>query len=275
MILPYHLDVPMQRLPIANWLLIALTCLISIGDWVVHREDNPPELLGKLQELHQLFSKHEMSAKDAERFRKLVAEIEEYHAKNITPLATHPQAWRPWQPVTSMFVHADLGHLLGNMFFLFLFGNAINARLNHGLFLVSYVGLGIVSDFVQLGLQYATGDLTPSLGASGAIMGIAGLCLVFYPRNDARIFYLQVPFGIGVLTISSGWLILFYLVCDLLGSIFYLHEGIGYIAHLSGCLAGILLGILLIQSGRVEPEYGEENLLQVLGMQEKVERNRF
>lgn len=272
MILPYHLDVPMQKLPIANWLLIVFTCLISIGDWVVLREKNSPELLGKIQELHQLFSKHELSAKDAERIKKLVAEIEEYRAKSISPLATHTEAWRPWQPVTSMFVHGDLGHLLGNMFFLFLFGNAINAKLNHFLFLMCYLALGIVSDFVQVGLQYAAGDLTPSLGASGAIMGIAGLCLVFYPRNDARIFYVQIPFGIGVLTISSGWLVLFYLVCDLLGTIFYLHEGIGYMAHLSGCLAGILLGILLIQTGWVELEYGEENLLQIMGMQKKLKR---
>lgn len=275
MILPYHLDVPMQRLPIANWLLIALICLISIGDWVWFPEKEDSDFARIIFEIHQLAIKANRSPQDEEKLSKLVEELKFERSQKVTPLATHPEAWRPWQPVTSLFVHADLGHLLGNMFFLFLFGNAINARLNHGLFLVSYLGLGIVSDFVQLGLQYATGDLAPSLGASGAIMGIAGLCLVFYPRNDARIFYLQIPFGIGVLTISSGWLILFYLVCDLLGSIFYLHEGIGYIAHLSGCLFGILLGILLIQSGTVEPEYGEENLLQVLGMQEKVERNRF
>ncbi|MBL8823956.1 MAG: rhomboid family intramembrane serine protease [Planctomycetia bacterium] len=272
MILPYHLDVPMQKLPIANWLLIVFTCLITLGDWVWFPEKADLDNARRIIEIHQLGTKASKTPQDVERLSKLINELKFERSKEVTPLATHPEAWRPWQPVTSMFVHGDLGHLLGNMFFLFLFGNAINAKLNHFLFLMCYLALGIVSDFVRVGLQYAAGDLTPSLGASGAIMGIAGLCLVFYPRNDARIFYVQIPFGIGVLTISSGWLVLFYLVCDLLGNIFYLHDGIGYMAHLSGCLAGILLGILLIQTGWVELEYGEENLLQIMGMQKKLKR---
>src|SRR5437016_12455781 len=122
MLLPYNVDVPMERRPIVNWFLIAATCIISVAVWA-----EPAELAFSL-------------------------------------VLWRDDDFRPWQPFTCVFVHADWLHLFGNMLFLFVFGNAVNARFGHGWFFALYTVTGVLSSLAWLAL----GDGGLLLGASGA-----------------------------------------------------------------------------------------------------------
>lgn len=220
MILPYQVDVPMERLPIANWLLIGFTCLCF---------------------LMMVFADVPLSVGDL----------------------------GVWQPIVCLFIHGGLGHLLGNMLFLFVFGNSVNAKLGHVWFLAAYLLLGVVEGTVWL----LFGPGVPAIGASGAIMGIVGMFLVLFPRNDVRVFYLLALAGVGVIYISSGWLVLFYMGCDLLGLVVIGNRGgVAYLCHLVGACSGIILAGVLLAAGWIRSTAYEENLLQVLGWQEKEQR---
>jgi len=174
----------------------------------------------------------------------------------------HRDGCSPLQFVTHVFLHAGVAHLVGNMVFLLVFGNAVNAKLGHGLFLLAYFALGIVAGVAWLSF----GDGAAALGASGAIMGLVGLFLVYFPRNDVNVFYLifigPAARG-GAFTISSYWLILLYVALDLLGFLGP-GSGVAHVAHLGGTAAGVAAGLLLLASGLVTSTEWEENLLMLL-----------
>ena len=172
------------------------------------------------------------------------------------------------QLATHLFVHGDPLHLLGNMIFLFVFGNAVTAKLGQFWFLLCYLCLGILAGLAWLAL----GQGPAALGASGAIMGLVGLFLIFFPRNDVQVFYWFLYIRPGTFCISSAWVIMFYVVGDLFGTIFDSSGGVAYIAHLAGTAAGVAMGIGLLKLGLVESADDEQNLLQVLGWHKKRRR---
>jgi membrane associated rhomboid family serine protease len=143
------------------------------------------------------------------------------------------------------FLHAGWMHLLGNMVFLFVFGNAICGVMNSWLYAAVYLLLGFAS-----GVLHVVIDGHPAIGASGAISGIVGLYLAVYPTNTIRcawIFLIRVG-----TTELSGWvLILGWLLLDLWGAV----RGTGqvaYVAHLAGTVVGFALGFLLLRHGWID-----------------------
>src|SRR5436309_540217 len=119
MFLPSTVDVPMARLPFANWALIGLTCIISIaillGDQRTSADRPSPELQKILKKLD------EENLSDQEYEDALHAAVQ-HAGLGIPPLALRPSAFSVTQLISHLFVHADLWHLLGNMLFLFVFG---------------------------------------------------------------------------------------------------------------------------------------------------------
>jgi membrane associated rhomboid family serine protease len=237
----------MARWPYANWVLIGVTCLISV---VVLAE--PPSAPARWDD-------HEPAEEVVERLRHELAD------PPVSKLALSRVHFRIWQPFTHVLVHADLFHLAGNMLFLFVFGNAVNARLGHGLFLALYFAVGAVAGLAWLGFD---GGMAV-VGASGAIMGIVGVFLVLYPLNNIRVFIWWFVY-LRVWEVSSCWLILLYLVFDLFGTVTG-GDGVAYISHLAGAAVGIGVGVGLLATGVVEPIYSERNMLQVLGWQAEIE----
>ena len=250
MFVPYAVDVPMQRYPYANWALIGLTVLVSIAVWKAPRPI-PGIDRSRIEDL------------SVEEIQKLVDQIVETTAPRLSLVRGHAN---PLQLITYTLVHADFWHLAGNMLFLFCFGNAVNARLGHALYLALYFALGAVAGAAWLLFDP---EGTSLIGASGAIMGIVGLLFVLYPRNDVSIFYFWYG-GAGTWEVSAMWVILVYMALDLFGTVRG-GGGVAYISHLVGALVGIGAGAALFGLGLLEPVYGEENLLQVMGFQEKCE----
>lgn len=162
------------------------------------------------------------------------------------------------QLVSYLFLHAGFVHLAGNMLFLFVFGNAVNAKLGHWPYLLLYFASGLASGVLWVLL--GPGDYC--LGASGAIMGVAGFFAVYYPRNDVRMFWIFI-IKWGTFALPAYWLILLYFLFDLWG----LASGSGHVAnagHIGGLLCGLLAGGLLLHYNLVRSEAEEDNLFQLL-----------
>jgi membrane associated rhomboid family serine protease len=150
------------------------------------------------------------------------------------PLFPHKNVWLA--VLFSMFLHASLLHIGGNMLFLWIFGNNVEDRLGHVGYLGFYLAAGLVASGVYI---VANADSTvPLLGASGAIAAVMGAYLVFFPRAPIRTLILVPP--IILWPRVPAWLLLLVWF----GSQFFLSPGSGvaWVAHVAGFAFGALVG---------------------------------
>ncbi len=149
--------------------------------------------------------------------------------------------------ITSMFLHGGWMHLIGNMWFLWIFGNNIEDELGHGRFLLFYLisGLGAAALQIIIG---PNSDI-PMVGASGAISGVLGAYMVLYPR--AKILTLVfLGFFITMMRITAIWFLGIWFGMQLLyglASAGGTGGGIAWWAHIGGFLAGVGLLYILRQ----------------------------
>lgn len=145
---------------------------------------------------------------------------------------------------TSMFMHGGWAHLIGNMLFLWIYGDNVEARLGHAWYLVAYLATGALAT-----LSFAVLDLSsdvPLVGASGAISGVLGFYFVFFPRNVVHVFVFFFPFIMNVVAIPARIVLGFYLVFSNIIPLFVeaAHGasgggGIAYAAHIGGFVGGL------------------------------------
>jgi membrane associated rhomboid family serine protease len=145
--------------------------------------------------------------------------------------------------ITSMFLHGSWMHLLGNMWFLWLFGNNIEDSMTHGRFVAFYLLSGIAAALLQVVAEPAS--TVPMVGASGAISGVMGAYLVLYPR--VRVYTL-LPLGFFFTTIAvPAWaMLLYWAFIQLVSGVTTIGAnsgtgGVAFWAHLGGFVAGIVL----------------------------------
>ncbi len=147
----------------------------------------------------------------------------------------------PSHLITSLFLHGSWMHLIGNMWFLWLFGNNVEDAMTRPRFLAFYLCCGLAAALAQVAA--APDSIVPMVGASGAISGVMGAYLVLYPR--VRILTL-VPLGFFVTTVAlPAWVMLAYWALlqfvGGLASIGGTGGGVAFWAHVGGFAAGILL----------------------------------
>ena len=158
--------------------------------------------------------------------------------------------------ITSMFMHANFLHIFGNMIYLWVFGDELEANylgpIRFGLF---YLVCGLGAAFLQIAVN--PGSTVPNLGASGAIAGVLGAFLVVFPRDRILVYFF--PFWHA--RITALLLIGFWFVMQLVsgvGSIASASQGgVAYFAHIGGFIAGLAL-IKLFGAGR-RPEGDPES----------------
>jgi membrane associated rhomboid family serine protease len=142
-----------------------------------------------------------------------------------------------------MFLHGGWLHLLGNMWFLWVFGSHVEDAMGPFKFLVFYLLCGIVSAVVQL--MVSIGSPVPTLGASGAIAGVMGAFLILYPR--ARVVTLIfIVFFITTFELPAAFMLVYWFAIQLLSGLasfssFTDGGGVAWFAHVGGFIAGILL----------------------------------
>ena len=153
------------------------------------------------------------------------------------------QPWVPgWMTVfTSMFLHGSLPHLLGNLLFLWVFGNNIEDAMGHARFTLFYLVCGVAAVVAQVLPEPASS--VPMVGASGAISGVLGAYLLLYPR--ARIL-IALPPPLIFVTVGwfrAIWVLTIWFVLQLAMSIGFgsLASGVAFTAHVGGFLAGLAL----------------------------------
>jgi membrane associated rhomboid family serine protease len=156
-----------------------------------------------------------------------------------------------WQFITYAFLHGNVGHIFGNMYFLYIFGNNVNDRLGNLGYLCFYLAGAIFSAIghILAASLHGSGIATPVLGASGAIAAVTGAYLVLFPQTLITIIYWF--FIIGTMEIPAIFLIMFKMIF-IDNIIVRSTSNVAYDAHLAGYAFGIL-SILLFLIIRIIP----------------------
>lgn len=147
-----------------------------------------------------------------------------------------------WTVITSMFMHGGWFHLIGNMFFLWVFGNNIEDAMGHGKFLIFYLLCGVAAAAMQTFIS--ANSIVPMVGASGAISGVLGAYLLLYPR--VRVHTLIVlPIYITTVALPAYVMLGYWALLQFLSGVLSLNQvekgGVAFFAHIGGFVAGMLL----------------------------------
>ena len=183
---------------------------------------------------------------------------------------------------SSMFMHGGIMHILGNMLFLWIFGDNIEDRFGHTKYLLSYLLWGFAATMAHAAWALSVGGnqlLIPAVGASGAISGVLGTYLLLFPRAKivtlVFIGFFLTRYRIPAFAYLPIWFI-FQLFPALFGSV----GGVAYLAHIGGFVAGVVFGLIyrgisglrkrmiLPQSFRSGLESGKVENRQLEGQQE-------
>ena len=246
MVIPIHDRNPVRRVPVVTYLLIGLNVAVfflqpiafsSIGGGVA-----------TAQACRQEAFFHKWGAIPEELVRNDPADevpTGEAAGPNECFTAAPDYVKRPVvSAVTATFLHGGWLHLLGNMLFLFVFGNNVEDRLGRLRYLLCYLGWGLVATYgFALTVPSSNGVM---VGASGAVAGVLGAYLVMFPR--ARVISL-VPILFFIPLPLPAWLVLgFWFVLQALysaGGTLAEGSGVAYVAHVAGFAAGFLTAKLM------------------------------
>ncbi len=203
----------------------------------------------------------------------------------VCELATIPNevisGRRMYTLITGMFMHGGWMHLIGNMLFLWVFADNIEATVGNVRFLVFYILGGLFATGIHMffELQYGTGSLanccspclpsiactdpsnfcdgaTPSLGASGAISAVLGAYIVLFPKSRIKVFFFFMTFSVSAIVFLGIWF-LEQLIAGVstVGNLSHLTGGVAWWAHIGGFIFGFVYGLLYRQERLQEKRY--------------------
>jgi len=151
--------------------------------------------------------------------------------------------------LTSTFMHGGWLHIVGNMWFLWIFGDNVERRFGSILYLLFYLAAGIIAGLTQV---LATPDsVIPNLGASGAIAGVLGAYLAMFPsKRVVIVIFSFVPFVVPAIVAIGLWALLQFV--NGLGQIAMTEQtgGVAYLAHVGGFITGLIVGLMFRLGGR-------------------------
>jgi membrane associated rhomboid family serine protease len=172
----------------------------------------------------------------------------------ITVYGVVPAAFSAPTLITSMFLHGSWLHVLGNMWYLWIFGDNVEDRVGHGRFIVFYLLCGIVAGLGQVAVDPSS--TLPTIGASGAIAGVMGAYFVLYPRS--RVLTLIPWIFIQIVELPATLLLGFWFLMQLFsaGTIAMTTStsggGVAFAAHVVGFLIG-MGGVFLFRKRELDP----------------------
>ena len=144
--------------------------------------------------------------------------------------------------LSSMFMHGGWLHLLGNMLFLFIFGDNVEHHMGRIKYVLFYLLAGAVGSLAQIAI--GPNSLIPSLGASGAISGVLGAYLVLFPSNRVLVVLFRFVTWVPALVAIGLWAAMQFILG--IGQIAVTEQtgGVAYMAHIGGFVAGVVVGLL-------------------------------
>ncbi|MBN1437543.1 MAG: rhomboid family intramembrane serine protease [Sedimentisphaerales bacterium] len=206
MIIPIGTNNPLQRRPVVNYALIALNTLVFLITYYPH------PIPGGVAVIRDSFAHFKLD----------------------------PQSPQLFQFVSYAFLHANWMHLIGNMLFLYIFGNNVNDKLGNVGYTLLYLGGAVFA-----GVGHAVFNVSPVLGASGAVATVTGAYMVLFPNTYVNVLYFL--FFVGAFEIRALYFILFKLIFfDNIIEPRIAEANVAYGAHLAGYFYGIGLPMLLL-----------------------------
>ncbi|MFH1130397.1 MAG: rhomboid family intramembrane serine protease [Pseudomonadota bacterium] len=169
--------------------------------------------------------------------------------------------YRPSDPsiltlFTSMFLHGGWLHLIGNMLFLWIYGDNVEHRLGRLGYLVAYLATGAIAALSFGAFVSAASGNTPMVGASGAISGVLGFYFLWFPRNKVRVLVVLFPFFFDVWLVGARIVLGFYLLIEnllpFLITSFGKGSGVAHGAHIGGFVAGLFAAFVLDRLASVQ-----------------------
>lgn len=217
MMFPIRDENPQLNIPYVTYLLIALNVIA----WL----------------LLQNFGVEPMLSQSVCNYGLIPADLtsqETLRARMMCPIDGNPD-W--YTLVSSIFMHGSWMHLIGNMWFLWIFGNNVEDSMGSLRFAIFYLLSGLCASAVQVIAD--TGSVIPMVGASGAIGGVMGAYIVLYPKVHVHMFFFFRTFAIPAILMLGYWIVM-----QLVGgfnSIGAQGGGVAFWAHIGGFLAGMAL----------------------------------
>ena len=224
--------------PYVNWTLIAVNLAVFI--YTITLSTRPDQLLGgfRTSEIDRFFYDWGFVSSCIGEFFGLDPDVNPRILNAICP----PGDREAIQPLTAMFLHAGWAHILGNMLFLWIFGDNVEGAMGHGRYLVFYLACGLVAAAAQTAV---TLDATvPAIGASGAIAGVLGAYLIMFPRALVQVVIIPfffLPFFVPAVVLIGVWVItqVFSGIAEMGRET--VGEGVAWWAHVGGFTAGAVL----------------------------------
>ena len=167
-----------------------------------------------------------------------------------------PAAFDPITLLTSMFLHGGWSHVIGNMWYLWIFGDNVEDAFGHGRFIVFYLLCGMTAAFGQIIMEPTS--LLPTIGASGAIAGVMGAYFVLYPRS--RVLTLIPIFLFDIVELPAIFLLGFWFLMQLVnaGAVAVTAGtgggGVAFAAHVAGFLVGVV-GVFVFRKREQPPAW--------------------
>ena len=254
MFIPYEVDAPFDRQPVANWLVLGGIILVFILQ-VVTSEEPKKAIERPIEEVLRVPTvENEVATKQVEKKQAVTGPMARF-ALNGWGIGLFTYIW----------LHGGIlkgtVRLIGNLIFLWPFGNAVCSKIGNKLYLLIYLGFGLLAGVIHLTLASRA-----AIGACGVISGIVGMYIVLFPEDTISCFFL-FPRPMAV-SISGYWVVALWFVFDLL------EAGLGgpgttYCAHILCVGAGAGLAVLMLKKKWLVMEKDEKSLLQMLSREEK------
>jgi membrane associated rhomboid family serine protease len=238
---------PHRRRPIVTWLLVGANLVVFFFVQPASFASLSPQ--GTDEQTRFLFENAVIPC-EVSHWERLSPRL----ARECTDDVTVPDDPTPLFPgksvlasvIVSMFFHANLLHLLGNLWFLWVFGDNVEDRLGPALYLVFYALGGVAATAGQV--LSDPGSIVPVVGASGAIAAVLGAYLVFFP--GAKIVTIVLPLFFLPFVVSAWVLLVFWFVSQFLTSP---DSNIAWVAHVAGFGAGAIGALLIRRASGLEP----------------------
>jgi membrane associated rhomboid family serine protease len=247
MVIPLRDENPTRRTPIVTIAIIAVNLIVFFA-LQLPKESKPSDYIGGLTEADEF--NYEYAAIPCELRERRPLTASELVSQQCDVTAAFTGGVSPQQKVFpdkniwlavlfSMFMHGSVLHVLGNMLFLWIFGNNVEDRLGPVWFLVFYLSMGVAAAAAHV--AFNADSVAPLIGASGAIAGVMGAYIVWFPR--ARVLSLvPILFFFGFIELPAAAVLGIWFVMQFFTNP---NEGIAWLAHVGGFAAGAAVAFAL------------------------------
>jgi membrane associated rhomboid family serine protease len=249
MVIPLHDANPTRRFPVVTVALIVVNLVVYFGIQLP-RQDDPSDRLpisgfseADEQVLEYAAVPCELKTGEPETYAEYLeheCNAEENFARESIPAREIFPDKNIWLGlVYSMFLHATILHVLGNMLFLWIFGNNVEDRLGPILYFIFYIAAGLAAAAAHV--AFNLDSTIPILGASGAIAGVMGAYLVWYPHarilSVVPLVFLLFPLELPAAVVLGLWFVMQFFTNP--------NEGVAWLAHVGGFAFGAAVAYVL------------------------------